>query len=63
MSRYKTYREPRRRGFDDDNYSPPDRGRGSRPVQFQPASAESSPVTEATVAWFNAEKGFGFVRA
>jgi cold shock protein len=62
MGRYKTYREPRRRGFDDDNYSPPDRGRGPRPAQFQRASAETSPVTEATVAWFNPEKGFGFVK-
>src|SRR5262245_59013679 len=64
MGRYKEFREPRRRGFDDD-YAPPDwiaeRSRG-RPKPSAPAQAPpgSEPV-EAIVKWFNAEKGFGFV--
>jgi cold shock protein len=63
MSRYKTYREPRRRGFDDDNYSPRDRDRSSSPSYSTRAPAEPSPSTDATVTWFNPDKGFGFVRA
>jgi CspA family cold shock protein len=57
-------RGPRRRGFDDDMFSPrdlrderPARSYGAPPPrQTQPAG----PVVEATVKWFNAEKGFGF---
>jgi len=62
MSKYKTYREPRRRGFDDDNYSPRDRGRDPNPSHSQRDSTNSSPSTNATVAWFNPGKGFGFVK-
>ncbi|HZS85307.1 MAG TPA: cold shock domain-containing protein [Stellaceae bacterium] len=64
MSRGKDFREPRRRGFDDDHFSPrgdsgfgmprPSYGGPSRPVP-------SGPVVDATVKWFNPEKGFGFV--
>src|SRR5436190_2053692 len=61
MGRYKSYREPRRRGFDDDNYSPGDRDRNPGPSQFQRDSTNSSPSTDATLAWFNPDKGFGFV--
>jgi CspA family cold shock protein len=63
MSRYKSYREPRRRGFDDDNYTPRDRDRNSTPGYSTRAPAEPSPPSDATVTWFNPEKGFGFVRA
>jgi cold shock protein len=64
MSRYKAHREPRRRGFDDDNFSPRDRDRDrhSTPSAYPSAGASSSPSTTATVSWFNAEKGFGFVQ-
>src|SRR4029079_8833656 len=54
-------RGPRRRGFEDDNYSPPPR-HDERP---QPAfrrgprenSAPSGPPIDAVVKWFNADKG------
>ncbi len=51
-------RQPRRRGFDDDNFygntpSPPSFPGFGTPV--------SSPELRATVKWFNPEKGFGFV--
>lgn len=64
MSRYKDHRGPRRRGFDDD-FSPPERdfGGGGRPAfsQAPRPSVSSGPVTDATVKWFNPDKGFGFV--
>jgi CspA family cold shock protein len=69
MSRNKDYRAPRRRGFDDDDFSPRDRQRQSnrstpRPVEGDASAYPSSaPQTSATVSWFNAEKGFGFVKA
>src|SRR4051794_579558 len=62
MSRSRDFREPRRRGFGDDFMSEPprsmsDMGRG--PSSFgRPAAG---PEIEATVKWFNPEKGFGFV--
>jgi CspA family cold shock protein len=56
-------RRPQRRGFDDDNYSPPSNSgyapRESAP-RFEPAAA--SPPVSATVKWYNPEKGFGFVQ-
>jgi CspA family cold shock protein len=56
-------RRPQRRGFDDDNYSPPANfgyaPRESGP-RFEPAAA--SPPVSATVKWYNPEKGFGFVQ-
>jgi len=56
-------RRPQRRGFDDDNYSPPasfgHAPRGSSP-RFEPAPA--GPPVSATVKWYNPEKGFGFVQ-
>lgn len=70
MSRYKPYREPRRRGFDDDFTPPPPRGGGGgmggdRPYSAPPRQSSpiaSGPPVDATVSWFNAEKGFGFVQ-
>ena len=64
------YREPRRRGFDDD-FEPRGRGSGGRRDrggdQMQPSFAPGGPlpgfgpVVDAVVKWFNPEKGFGFV--
>jgi cold shock protein len=58
-------RGPRRRGFDDDFYSPPP-ARHDRPQQsFQRAPRESAapsgPAIDAIVKWFTPDKGFGFV--
>lgn len=60
MGRYKDYREPRRRGFDDD-FIPHERPSNPRPSYAPPSAAQSSEPVEATVKWFNADKGFGFV--
>lgn len=63
MGRYKDFREPRRRGFDDD-FQPPPRSAGQRPRgDDRPMgfTAPSGPEIQATVKWFNPEKGFGFV--
>jgi len=52
-------RQPRRRGFDDDNFY------GNTPAPPPPLAgfrvASSVPELRATVKWYNAEKGFGFV--
>src|SRR5258708_20013974 len=64
MSRGKDFREPRRGGFDDENFGSRDRGRGFQmPRQFggPPRPAATGPVVDAVVKWFNPEKGFGFV--
>ena len=64
MSRGREFREPRRRGFDDD-FSPRGRGFGGppRPAFGGPPSMPiaSGPAVDAVVKWFNPEKGFGFV--
>jgi len=62
MSKGRDFRQPRRRGFDDDNFSP--RGLGGpppRPSMAPRAPAASGPIIDATVKWFNPDKGFGFV--
>jgi len=60
MGRYKDYREPKRRGYDDD-YTPQDRAPERRPINPRPSAPQGSEPVEAIVKWFNAEKGFGFV--
>jgi CspA family cold shock protein len=56
-------RRPQRRGFDDDNYSPPEPF-GFSPRESGPRSEPSpaGPPVQATVKWYNPEKGFGFVQ-
>jgi CspA family cold shock protein len=55
-------RRPQRRGFDDDNYSPPDRF-SSSPRESGPRfdAPPAGPSVQATVKWYNPDKGFGFV--
>ena len=62
MSRYKDHRGPKRRGYDED-YTPDHQGAGRQPEYFTPAPnpTQGSEPVEATVKWFNADKGFGFV--
>src|SRR5271154_4273655 len=68
MSKGRDFRQPRRRGFDDDMPQPYDtRGPAPRPASRPfggPSSFDQSPaagpVVDATVKWFNPEKGFGF---
>jgi CspA family cold shock protein len=49
--------QPRRRGFDDDNFY----GNTPTPVPLPSfATTSSAPEVQATVKWFNPEKGFGF---
>ena len=60
MGRYKDYREPKRRGYNDDINSN-DRAAGGRPNYPSPSAPQASAPVDAVVKWFNAEKGFGFV--
>jgi cold shock protein len=69
LSGRKEFRERRRRGFDDDEFLPPRRSKYA--ARAAPAAAaegaapapaaRAAPPSSATVKWFNAEKGFGFV--
>ena len=67
MGRYKEYREPKRRRYDDDPVSndrgaPASSDRGARDRPSNPRStAPQGPAVDSVVKWFNAEKGFGFV--
>jgi CspA family cold shock protein len=62
MSRYKEHRGPNRRSHDDD-YTPDHAGAGRQPDYFSPRPnlTQGSEGVEASVKWFNADKGFGFV--
>jgi CspA family cold shock protein len=65
MGRGHDWRPPRRRGFDDDDFSPQIRrsgfGRPSPGFSGTAPPLRSGPPVRTTVKWFNAEKGFGFV--
>jgi cold shock protein len=64
MGRGRDFRGPRRRGFNDDDFPPPDMPDFAprRPYGSfsQPPMAEG-PEVDAVVKWFNGQKGFGFV--
>jgi len=62
MSKYRNHREPRRQGYGDDSNQVPEPTYFQREVA-QPAAVTSSPPVEVEVLWFNADKGFGFVKA
>jgi len=54
--------QSRRRGFDDDQpFTPPDINWGAVSGARSAPPAAFGPTQTATVKWFNAEKGFGFV--
>ncbi len=72
MSKGKDFR-PRKRGFDDDDGPPPFADRGAFRPPRQPMGGgfgggadmappvSGAPAVDATVKWFKADKGFGFV--
>ncbi len=63
MARDRDFRRPQRRGFDDNNYSPPaDFGYAPRPSGPRFEVAPAGPSVSATVKWYNPDKGFGFVQ-
>ena len=62
MRKDRESRRPQRRGFDDDNYSPPANfGYAARQSSPRFEAAPTGPPVQATVKWYNPEKGFGFV--
>jgi CspA family cold shock protein len=65
MGKTRDFRGPRRRAFDDDMFSPSDMRGSPRPPRpsggfDRPPPAMDGPLVDASVKWFNAEKGFGF---
>jgi cold shock CspA family protein len=62
MSRYKEHRGPRQRGYDED-YGPDYQVTARQPEYFSARTnlTQGSEPVKATVKWFNADKGFGFV--
>lgn len=60
MGRSRDQREPRRRRYDDDMGSSSERT--PEPSYFQQLSIVAADPVDAEVIWFNASKGFGFVK-
>ena len=52
---------PRRRDFADDDYQPPSRNFGYASPRGSQFDSPSGPPVQATVKWYNPDKGFGFV--
>ena len=57
MGKYRDHREPRRQSSSYQADNP-----GPEPSYFQRPSVAAAPSVEAEVLWFNAQKGFGFVK-
>ena len=60
-NRDRNFRPARRRDFADDDYQPPSRDFGYAPPRGPQFDSPSGPRVQATVKWYNPEKGFGFV--
>jgi cold shock protein len=60
-SRDRDFRQPRRRGFDDDNHDRPTRHFGYAAPSGPQFETPSGPPVRAVVKWYNSDKGFGFV--
>jgi CspA family cold shock protein len=61
-NRDRDFRPSRRRVFaDDDNDQPPARNFGYAPPRGPQFDSPSGPTVQATVKWYNPDKGFGFV--
>jgi cold shock protein len=63
MGRGRDFRGPRRRGFSDDDFPPPDMPEAPRRAygSFPSSPMAEGPEVDAVVKWFNGQKGFGFV--
>jgi CspA family cold shock protein len=60
-SRDRDFGRTRRRDFGEDNYERPRRNFGYAPPRGPQFDAPTGPVIQATVKWYNPDKGFGFV--
>ena len=60
-SRDRDFRPSRRRDFGDDNYERPGRNFRYAPPRGPQFDAPTGPIIQATVKWYNPDKGFGFV--
>jgi len=60
-NRDRDFRPSRRREFADDDYQPPSRNFGYAPPRGPQFDSPSGPTVQATVKWYNPDKGFGFV--
>jgi cold shock protein len=60
-NRDRDFRPARRRDFADDDYQPPSRNFGYAPPRGPQFDSPSGPPVQATVKWYNPDKGFGFV--
>ncbi len=60
MGKYRDHREPRRHRHEDDSVSFSERA--SEPSYFQRPATVTADTVDAETVWFNASKGFGFVK-